>query len=365
MKTTKYIKTLVLALTVGLGLVSCNDSTVEDYDTAKSYPAQPSGFLVQEDITDGAKQYSVNFTKNAKGEAVCDITVYNPTLAGNKANVFSGGKYTYDSKTGIVTVEYTTSPYDGEAVAYINYQLSGTRATVALCAKTTGNDGKVSISQREAFVAAVGEPASQKSIVYGDWQADGLAFTLNDDSTAIVTEGTTTSEGTYTWDGKAGTITAGGTTYAIAFNADGQLTVGADAKVADHILTVPKNDWIEVATGKYYSGMLNGAVTGLKLEYSPSRGEYKIDGWFAGTGSLTFYWKKGEYVVTPTLSQYDTGYDHPQYGRVYAKSVAIDNDGNVAAYQDNTFYFGFNYVVSAGSFGSNLDKFVVDSWAEE
>lgn len=364
MKTTKYIKTLALALTVGLGLVSCNDSTVEDYDTAKAYPAQPSGYLVQENITDGAKQYSVNFTKNAKGESVCDITVYDPASPGQKANVFSGGKYTYDSKTGIVTVEYAASPYSTEAVAYVNYQLSGTRATVALCQKTYAKDSTVQISQRESFVAAVGDPASQKSIVYGDWQADGLAFTLNDDSTAIVTAGTATTEGTYTWDGKAGTITAGGTTYQIALNAEGQLTVGGDAKIADHVLTVPKNDWTEVATGKYHGMMFKNPIPGLKLEYSPSRKEYRIDGWFAGTGTLTFYWTKGEYVVKPTASQFDTGYDHPQYGRVYAKCIAIDNAGNVAAFQDDVFYFGFNYVVSAGSFGSNADYFEVDSWTE-
>ena len=157
--------------------------------------------------------------------------------------------------------------------------------------------------------------------------------------------------------------------------------MGENTKVsATHIMTQPKNDWYEFAIGNYYSWLFSADADGnlvpteCVLVYSPSREMGRISGWLNGLScqDLTFYWKPGEYVVTPTEKMFATGYSHFQDGRnfgpCYAQPTAIDEEGHTAVFQDNVFFFGHAYILpeSGASFGeADIDRFEITDYLTE
>lgn len=122
-------------------------------------------------------------------------------------------------------------------------------------------------------------------------------------------------------------------------------------------LNVVKEDYKPFKTGTYFSQFWETEEPGTVLEYSEILKTYRIQDVAAGQ---TFTFKVDEAnnisIVEPQIY---TGYDHATYGSIYAKPVA--SKPSMYDPEDNAYYFGFDYVVSAGSFGSYYDYFVVDA----
>ncbi|MGM9694741.1 MAG: hypothetical protein ACI3YC_07015 [Alloprevotella sp.] len=129
-------------------------------------------------------------------------------------------------------------------------------------------------------------------------------------------------------------------------------------------LTLSKNDYKTVCNG-VYSCWLFGASWDSFLQYSEIRDDYRIGDWIESGFFMNFKWDRETNEIT-TEASYPTGYNHPSYGAITAKLIQIDAQGHTAVFdeEENTIYFGVQYVVSAGSFGANYDTFQITNWLE-
>ena len=354
----QYIKTLAAVLLLGLTFVSCNDNFDED-DNKVDYPAElPLGTWAKEYTPAGGVSYTVNITLNEVGDTICDVTLYNETTG--DANVFGAGEVSYDPATGVATVNYAESLYDMPAMITLAYQQDLQKMTVNIYT-VSGNK----LTSKDLFKVVKAAAISP----FGDWTAaNGLAFTLNADGTATVTDGGATEEGTFTFDGTSGKITTkSGKEITLSFNAQGQMMAsnGGEPFYVQHIMTQPKNDWYVYANGIYHSGGC-GKLFGneeewpASMEYSPSRKMLRINEFLNPGSVLTAYWSIGEMSVDPAEKNFYSGLDHPQYGSIYAVPATITSDGRKAIYEDGVFYFGFDWQVpGVGSFGAAIDTFTI------
>ena len=348
----QYIKTLAAVLLLGLTFVSCNDNFDED-DNHVAYPAElPLGTWAKEYTPAGGVSYTVNITLNEAGDTICDVTLYNESTG--DANVFGAGEVSYDPATGVATVNYAESLYDMPAMITLAYQHDLQTMTVNIYTVTNNK-----LTSKDLFKVVKATAISP----LGDWTAaNGLAFTLDADGTATVTDGGATEEGTFTFDGASGKITtASGKEITLSFNANGQMMAskGGAPFYVQHIMTQPKNDWYVYANGTY-SSWFREETYPASMEYSPSRKMLRINGFCYPGSELTAYWTIGEAAVEPAEKSFYSGADHPQYGPVYAVPVTITNNGLKAFYEEGVFYFGFNWQVpGVGSFGTDLDTFTV------
>mgnify|MGYP007089299709 FL=1 len=80
--------------------------------------------------------------------------------------------------------------------------------------------------------------------------------------------------------------------------------------------------------------------------------------------TIDFYWKIGDSKVTMGNDSFFSGITHATYGEVMMVPTAITDDGTTALFENNVFYFGFTYKVSAGSFGSEVTNFEITRLAE-
>jgi hypothetical protein len=62
-----------------------------------------------------------------------------------------------------------------------------------------------------------------------------------------------------------------------------------------------------------------------------------------------------------SAGQFETGYVHPSYGMVVAKVLGSNNGFDP---ETNTFYFAYQFIVSAGSFGADYDTFEIKEMYE-
>lgn len=345
-----YIKSVAALLLMSLALVSCNEN-FDDADNVTAYPEKLSiGTWAREYAPAGSVDYTINFTIDEAGDTICDITTYN--AANGMFNVFSGGEVSYDKLTGMAEIYYEESPYNAPAVVYATYQSSHARMTCIMYAISNGK-----LAKKDNFVVVRSEAPS----VLGDWNCGNLEFTLRPDGTATVVQGNTTSEATYTFTGKSGSITlADGTAIALSLNEKGQMvaTYNGESLLASHVQTVIREDWVPYAKG-IYSCAMNDAPAELTMEYSANQQMIRIKDFCDPGSELTAYWKIGEAAVTPAESMF-WAFDHPSHGSVFAIPTAITADGATALFQNGTFNFGFSWdVPGVGTFGKALDTFTI------
>lgn len=340
----QYIKALFFGLLTAVSLVSCNENFEEG--GAVTYPEKPELGIYQNEYTsEGGTSYTLNLTLNEAGDTICDVTTYSPSSG--DANVFSAGKVSYDKSIGLISADYTESPYETAARVVIAYKANG-----GLIVNLYSNDGKLAI--KDNFRAIKATTISY----YGDWQMpDGSVLTLNSNGEAIIAlDGVETGKGTYTIDGANVTATVGGKTYALATNAQGQtyVTIDGTTTYVSHIMTQPKEDWYEYALGTYNSWLF-GPIADKVLEYSPSRRMARIPDWINQGSVLSFYWVIGDKTVTPAEKQFNTLYTHVQDGQVLGEVYGQPSGNGV--YENGVFTFNMAYVIpGVGSFGDAQEE---------
>ena len=118
-------------------------------------------------------------------------------------------------------------------------------------------------------------------------------------------------------------------------------------------LNVSKEDYAPYAVGTYSSWWYEESWEQV-LEYSDYLGRYRFSDLFVEGYDVEFTWDGGA-ALSFLSSAVVTGIVHPTYGAVTAE--VLSQTQYVAA--ENTFYLAFKWTVSAGSFGSAYDTFVV------
>jgi hypothetical protein len=124
-------------------------------------------------------------------------------------------------------------------------------------------------------------------------------------------------------------------------------------------INIQKEDYAPFKTGTYFSEFWETEEEDIVLEYSPMLDTYRFQH-VAMDETFTFKVDE-EGNISVLQSAFATAYVHPDYGVISANRssdapsfVDVDEDGVT------TYVFCFEYTVSAGSFGSALDYFVVN-----
>lgn len=135
------------------------------------------------------------------------------------------------------------------------------------------------------------------------------------------------------------------------------------------LMTIIKEDYKPAATGVYNNWYYEQEWEQV-LEYSEVLDLYRLtDVIYEGT-SFYFYWKVAEdgsqkcYFTDSKGTKVDSffsGIVHSTYGNVNC-NVLYENA--MGMLQQNVFYFPFQWVVSAGSFGAGYDTYTVTEWFE-
>lgn len=127
-------------------------------------------------------------------------------------------------------------------------------------------------------------------------------------------------------------------------------------------LNVIKEDYKAVASGKYYADFWaddDGTPyeEPATLEYSEIKKMYRVKNVIFGQ-TFTFSLADDNSIEFGD-SKYATGYVHPSYGDIYISPS--ENDEYKSYYDPDTksYYFGFEYTVSAGSFGDYYEWFTI------
>lgn len=128
-------------------------------------------------------------------------------------------------------------------------------------------------------------------------------------------------------------------------------------------LNIVKEDYKAFAKGTYYSdfwGDDNGTPYSEPaiIEYSEIKGMYRFTNIVFGQ-TFTFCIDKDNKIVFQD-TKYNTGYIHPSYGDIFISPSEDDEYGSYYDPERKTFYFGWEYTVSAGSFGDYYEWFTVE-----
>lgn len=129
-------------------------------------------------------------------------------------------------------------------------------------------------------------------------------------------------------------------------------------------LSVLKEDYAPYAEGIYYSDFWEESWEDV-IEYSPMLDTYRMKDWWAGQG-YTFQWDKETNKLTMTESYFGTLVEYGNYGQVYGYTTGggfkFYPKGSVEDFDGDTFYFPFEWRVSAGSFGTYYEAFTVSNY---
>lgn len=369
------IKSIAAALLVGLSLASCNNEFDDSNSGGADYPAAVElGAWAREYTPSGAENYTVNITLDEKGDTILDFTYYTPKT-GN-ANVFGGGKVSYNQKVGQITATFEDSPYNLPARITLTFLSDLKHAVVNVYTIAEDN----TLTDITHFTAIESDTIS----VLGKWAiSNGTNIKLRADGTGAIVddENEPVEEGTYvfTEPGKVGTFTtASGTTYAFAMNAQGQMyvTVGGSSYYAAHSSEPLANDWTEIAIGSYSSWGF-GELGEYYIIYSAARGEYAIANLLGITdNNLVFYWDRETNEMSyKSGASFDCNYTYPNYGPVFG--VAPEGEDNVPSYNSATQTIAFPMQYGIPSVGAYFytddtytstiadDKFVISDMIEE
>jgi hypothetical protein len=127
-------------------------------------------------------------------------------------------------------------------------------------------------------------------------------------------------------------------------------------------LNIVKEDYKDYATGTYYSDFFGDGSTPYSqaavMQYSAIKNTYRFKNIIEGE---TFTFSLGsDNSISYDWSSVFTGSVDATYGNI--SMSPSDKPVDYKSYYDpttKTYYFGFKYTVSAGSFGSSYDRFVV------
>lgn len=119
------------------------------------------------------------------------------------------------------------------------------------------------------------------------------------------------------------------------------------------VMNVLKEDYVPYATGTYTAGFFGNQSWEQLMEYSPILDKYRFPDLWATGYDVEFAWD-GTNIKCST-SAVQSGYVHPTYGMCSATAEAT-------LYRPETkaFLFQYKWTVSAGSFGSYVDQFVLE-----
>ena len=115
-------------------------------------------------------------------------------------------------------------------------------------------------------------------------------------------------------------------------------------------LNVYKEDYVPFAKGMYTSNFFEDEWE-MVLEYSELLDLYRFQDLYVEGYDFFFKWDGGE-TMTMDPVNITTGYVHPTYGMITAKTQATQYDA-----ESQTMAFKYNWTVSAGSFGSYVEYF--------
>lgn len=369
------IKSIAAATVAALALASCNNE-FDDNNSSATYPADVElGAWQREYTPDGEESYNVNITLNEQGDTILDFTYYNPKT-GN-ANVFAGGKVTYNRQVGQITAQYDDSPYNLPARVTLTFMNDLKHAVVNVYTLTD----ETTLSEYTHFTAVQSDTIS----VLGTWKlnnGDNVKLKANGTGELVDDSNETIEEGTYTFNQatRTGTFTtASGTVYTLAVNAQGQMnvTLNGTTYYAAHSAEPLPNDWTEVAVGDYTSWIFGQSIGEYNIIYSAARGEYAIADIFGITdNNLVFYWNRNtDEMSYKKGTTFDADYTYPNYGPIWG--VAPEGAANVPTYNEEkkTITFPMTYQIpsagvtfyadDAGTTTIGADKFVISDLIEE
>lgn len=122
-------------------------------------------------------------------------------------------------------------------------------------------------------------------------------------------------------------------------------------KQTGYSCNVARIKWNVIGTGTYiYNFWWAGYQPGMVLEQRDGTNIYRLQDW---GGGVTLFFEMIDGV--PTIARQKIGYVHPSYGDVY-----ISAEEGKYVEEEKTYYFMTEYTVSAGSFGGDVEAFVLD-----
>lgn len=351
------IKTLAAALTVGFTLVSCNDKFDENPAPANYPQALSLGAWTRQYVPEDGTSYTVNLTLNENGDTICDVTTYNPV--NDMANVYEGGKVSYNKAIGMVTADYATSAEETPARITLAYSADRSYVIVNVYELSEGDNGESQLTEVEHFNAVASDTIS----VLGRWQMDdGTLVELKSNGQASVSGEDGDETGTYSFSGRSGQVTVGSKAYAMSLNDKGQMNIslnGGTPVYAAHVMTPLPNDWTEYAIGSYTPELFQGSFD-VTLYHSNARSLYRLDPYGAGLGSsvvstptpIEFTWNKNTGAIRlKKKTGFVVGQNYYQDGQNYGL-IRFDLKGDVT-FDNDVFTFPFLYYCDAGSFSED------------
>lgn len=373
------IKTLAAVFMMGATLVSCNDQ----FDESPKPVAYPENFSLgawTRDYTpENSNSYTVNLTVNEDGDTICDVTTFDPFNTNKlyKANVYEGGKVSYNKATGMITANYETSPEESPARITLTFSADGKYGILNIYELTEGDDGETELKEVEHFNVVPSDTIS----VLGVWQlSDGTTVELLNDGEANVTDDEGEQAGHFTFSQRSGQITAGGKTYAMSVNDKGQMYItvkGGSPVYAAHTMKPLPNDWTEYAFGTYAAGLFTRPFTDVPLFHSETRGRFRLDPYgFSLVGNLNstptpieFTWNRdtGEIKLKKTTNL-NLGQNMVQDGANYGP-IRFDLKGDVTV-ENDVITFPFFYYCDGGSFSEDgetpfTETYTINDYVEQ
>lgn len=125
---------------------------------------------------------------------------------------------------------------------------------------------------------------------------------------------------------------------------------------------VMRDDYKPFAYGIYQSAWCEAEFEAV-LEFSEALQTYRIKSFCMIEGYDVTFKMDEDYNITMTSSSFSSGYEHPAYGMVTA---VVYKDGSYNGYdpETNLFKFAYTWTVTAGSFGTFYDYFMITELAE-
>lgn len=357
------IKALAATALVSLTFASCNSDFDEDGGKITYADKMELCSWSRANTSSNDASYVVNLYLNEAGDTLADISIFNPVT--ELSNVLNEGKVKYDAKTGVANISYEESMY-GTPVR-VSLVTSNDKQSQIVNIYQVSSAGK--LSEKDRFTAVKTDTIS----ALGQWTlGNGEEVSLYNNGSAVFSQnGEVVDNGTYTFDGKNGSITKStGEVYTLAMNANRQIqvTIAGTTYSAAHVPVVYIDDWTVEGQGTYYSWLFDAAVPQISYEYSACRGEYRIDmSWFpllTGNSSaipgqyVIFNWNKRTNAVAMSAeSSFNTGFNFQGNGLVHGSA-----SGQGMTYADGVFSFSMAYSIpNVGGFGAGNDTFTIEA----
>lgn len=123
-------------------------------------------------------------------------------------------------------------------------------------------------------------------------------------------------------------------------------------------LNIVKEDYKNYAKGSYFSYFFGDPYTeDAVLQHSALKDTYRFSNVASGE---TFTFQVGtDNKISYDWTKLSNGYTHKKYGAMYISPSSSKDYPSYFSPEENTYYFGFEFIVSAGSFGDSYEGFIV------